>query len=112
MSTVRLCDKCNVIFSENQEGWTSASGSRRVRNTNTGAMMTQEIALDYCPRCSDLMAGGNIPEEPRVPPVVGRYDERYTRQLEREAGLANPERTRADSVRGDVVSGPGDYYGS
>src|SRR5882672_8364638 len=85
MSTVRLCDRCNTIFSENKEGWTTASGSRRVRNSR-GEMITETIALDYCPACSEDVMGNNQ-EEVSVPAVKGRYDKRYTRQLEREAGI-------------------------
>lgn len=88
MSTVRLCDRCNSIFSENREGWTTASGSRRVRNSR-GEMITETVALDYCPPCSGEVMG-NISEEPTVPPVKGRYDARYTRQLEREADATRP----------------------
>jgi hypothetical protein len=105
MSSVRLCDRCNSIFSENKEGWTSASGSRRIRNKN-GEMITQTIALDYCPPCSDDAIGGNNLDEPRVPAVKGRYNDRYTRQLEKEAGIgANP-------VDGTIVDSPSGPYGT
>lgn len=106
MSTPRICDRCNSIFSENREGWTSASGSRRVRNRH-GDMVTETVALDYCPACSGFLTGNNS-DEPSVPPVIGRYDERYTRQLEREAGIND---NRVGIVRGTVDDTTDSAYG-
>jgi hypothetical protein len=81
MSSVRMCDSCHAIFSENDPDWTTVAGSRRQRDPRTGEIRNVNLALDECGKCTQKRLG---PAEPIVPPVEGRYDERYTRQLERE----------------------------
>jgi ribosomal protein L37AE/L43A len=84
MSSVRMCDKCKVIFSENDEGWTTLAGARRVRNERDGGYRQEQTAIDFCSTCSGSMTGGTTP---KVPAVEGRYDPRYTQQLEKETGI-------------------------
>lgn len=91
MSTPRICDDCNAVFSENDEGWSSAPVTINRRNER-GVITPINLQLDYCAPCTDRKTGNNR-EEPRVPSVRGRYDERYTHQLEREAGLTRDEGT-------------------
>lgn len=90
MSSVRLCDDCNGIFSENAEDWSSAPVAINRRDKD-GQIKPIQVQQDYCPECTDRKTGGalrgNNQDTPRVPPVRGRYDERYTKQLEREAGI-------------------------
>lgn len=62
MSSVRMCDQCAVIFSENEEGWTTFSGTRRVRDEN-GRMITKEVVQDHCATCSSI----TFHERPRLP---------------------------------------------
>lgn len=85
MSSVRMCDKCRAIFSENEEGWTTMAGSRTMRDKN-GNKRQEQTAIDFCVTCSNSTFG-NTEEPPVVPAVEGHYDRRYTEQLERENGL-------------------------
>jgi len=55
MSTVRLCDRCNTIFPRTRRvdyGEWVASGQEFPRE-----MITETIALDYCPACSEDVMG-------------------------------------------------------
>lgn len=74
-----MCDTCHAIFSENDPDWTTVAGSRRITDRQTGQTKTVNLALDECGKCTEKRLG---PAVPIVPPVEGRYDERYTRQLE------------------------------
>jgi Zn-finger nucleic acid-binding protein len=87
MSTVRMCDKCNAIFSENEEGWMSSPSSIMKRDSN-GQVKQITVQVDQCPSCVEVLLGtGNKSPKAIVPPVRGRYDRRYTEQLEEEAGI-------------------------
>lgn len=79
MSSVRMCDTCFAVFSENDPDWATMAGSRVMRDPNTGQTKRVEAAMDTCGPCTQKRMG---PATPVVPPVQGRYDERYTRQLE------------------------------
>lgn len=87
MSTPRICDKCKAIFSENEEGWSSSPTVIKKRDER-GRLNEITLQFDQCPKCVDELTGNNNAPV-RVPPVEGRYDERYTRQLEREAGIGD-----------------------
>ena len=89
MSSVRMCDDCKEIFSENSEDWMSSPGAIHKRNPMTGKVEQIPLQLDTCGVCvrRKAEAYGNNGDRPRVPAVEGRYSERYTRQLEREAGI-------------------------
>lgn len=83
MSSVRMCDDCNAIFSENEDGWATFPGAINKRDSD-GKMKPIVIQLDYCAACTAQKTGVR---EPQVPAVKGRYDSRYTRQLEKEVGI-------------------------
>lgn len=56
MSAVRMCDNCGKVFSENSEGWTTFSGSRRKRAKNDSGSFgyyMEEIVQDWCALCSN-----------------------------------------------------------
>lgn len=79
MSSVRMCDKCNRVFSEREDGWQTFTGStfRKVRGKRE---LVSEV-LDMCPDCA---IGDIIPDE--------EQDERKTLEtriakLERETGM-------------------------
>lgn len=52
MSSVRMCDRCGTIFSENAEDWSTFSGVRRIKDKATGRYVNDEIQQDACPRCT------------------------------------------------------------
>lgn len=62
MSSVRMCDKCGAIFSENEEGWSTFTGARKMKAGRSSEY--QEAAQDACPSCSNVMFGE--PVTPRV----------------------------------------------
>lgn len=66
MSSVRMCDRCGNVFSENTDGWTTVSGSRRVRNAETKRYYMQEVTQDYCGPCAK-----SIYEDAPTPMVNG-----------------------------------------
>ena len=80
MSAVRMCDTCHTIFSENDPDWTTGAVARRIRGQD-GTIKTVNLTVDECGPCTEKRMG---PAKPLVPPVEGRYDERYTKQLEAE----------------------------
>ena len=72
MSSVRACDFpahaggrdiMFRLFSENEEGWSTATGTRRVRNPITGRMDTETYTMDICPSCSGVM--DDVEDTPR-----------------------------------------------
>lgn len=52
MSSVRMCDNCGNIFSENDEGWTTFSGSRS-RKREDGSRYVENTIKDACSPCSN-----------------------------------------------------------
>jgi hypothetical protein len=78
-----MCDKCKSIFSENEEDWMTAPAAIKRRDKD-GQVKPIMVQLDYCPLCTGDMSGGNNEGTPRVPQVEGRYNDRYTHQLEAE----------------------------
>lgn len=91
MSSVRMCDDCGAIFSENEEDWATAPVSIN-RRDERGNLKPVNLQEDYCPECVHRKAGNNS-RQPRVPAVKGRYDPRYTAQLEREVGITDGSTT-------------------
>lgn len=62
MSSVRMCDKCGQIFSENADGWETFTATKRIHAEERPRV----VQLDACPDCSFM---GNV--EPRVKAVMG-----------------------------------------
>jgi predicted RNA-binding Zn-ribbon protein involved in translation (DUF1610 family) len=67
MSSVRMCDNCGFVFSENAEGWSNMTGNRMVRNAETGKMEPKNASVDYCPDCTESMANGSAMSRPKSP---------------------------------------------
>lgn len=61
MSSVRMCDRCGRIFSENEEGWTSFTGTRLVRDPQTKRRIPEATQADMCSTCSDVAAQATRP---------------------------------------------------
>jgi hypothetical protein len=61
MSSVRMCDKCGNIFSENEEDWSTFTGAVK-RRREDGSRYTEQISQDACPVCT----GGTQVVTPRV----------------------------------------------
>lgn len=54
MSSVRMCDRCGVVFSENAEDWSTFQGSRTRRDSD-GRRFSETIIQDACPDCTTNM---------------------------------------------------------
>ena len=77
MSSVRMCDTCGNIFSENKEGWTTGTISRKVKEN--GRTTFKEQVQDACPDCSSAMFDET--PVPRVAlPAPSRVEREYARQ--------------------------------
>jgi len=67
MSSVRQCDNCQYIFSENMDGWANMTGTRMVRNPETGKNQPQQVSIDHCPTCVEAETGpAGSPQAPTV----------------------------------------------
>ena len=89
-----MCDKCGDIFSENEEDWSTFSGSVQRRREN-GSRYTETVNQDACPPCT----AGTKPVKPRVaiaaeatfpdhaPVPAGRPDYARIAELEAENGI-------------------------
>ena len=53
MSSVRLCDGCGELFSENVEGWATQSATITKRDDN-GRPVAVSAQLDKCPVCVEI----------------------------------------------------------
>lgn len=51
MSSMRMCDRCNVPFSELEDGWETFQITR-VDEDDDGRKVTKTEARDSCPRCA------------------------------------------------------------
>lgn len=61
MSSVRMCDRCGTIFSENAEDWSTFTGTRRTRDEASNRYRYEEITQDACPDCTRKVYGGETP---------------------------------------------------
>lgn len=83
MSSVRMCDKCGQVFSENEEDWSTFSGSRK-RRREDGSRYTETLVQDACPACTN----GDTVIRPRL--AIGRVDYEKILAMEAEAGVGKP----------------------
>ncbi len=67
MSSVRMCDKCARIFSENEEDWSTFSGTRQRRDQQSGRKFAETVVQDACPECTN----GSAPVRPQLTPPPG-----------------------------------------
>lgn len=85
MSSVRMCDKCNTVFSELEDGWQTFSATT-VRRDDDGRSVNVQATMDACPSCA------------MIPPRQFRRELEATQEgnalqaniakLERETGIA------------------------
>lgn len=64
MSSVRMCDGCTEIFSENAEGWATQTATIQRRDPNTGRLVSATAQLDKCPNCVELEMGRSANARP------------------------------------------------
>lgn len=91
-----MCDKCGTIFSENDEDWSTFSGTIKKRRED-GSRYTETVTQDACSACT----GGSQPVTPRVQAIGAapfpepaapetRADPARIRTLEHELGMDAP----------------------
>lgn len=51
MSSVRMCDRCGQIFSENADGWDTYTVNKKTRDEDGNVKVRTEVR-DACPDCS------------------------------------------------------------
>ena len=83
MSSVRMCDHCGAIFSENEENWSTGMGTQFYTDEN-GIRRQREKQEDRCGTCN----GTPQVVQPRIPLEGGRViDPSRIATLERENGI-------------------------
>lgn len=77
-----MCDvpECREVFSENDEGWTTGTMARSVRDPQTRKRQTINVTYDMCPRHAEAfesgahMLNGRVEPEPDVTqPMPSRH---------------------------------------
>lgn len=81
MSHVRMCDRCNEIFSENEEGWQTFTAATMVEDEH-GVMKPVNMAMDACPSCA--MVPKRQYEKEQKALSAGQAQEARIAKLERE----------------------------
>lgn len=93
MSSVRMCDKCGNIFSENEEDWSTFTGAVK-RRREDGSRYTEQISQDACPVCTGgvqavtprvAIGGAPFPAAGAAP--AGHADPLRIKALEHELGM-------------------------
>ena len=77
-----MCDKCGQIFSENDEDWSTYSGTMK-RRREDGSRFTESVTQDACAKCTN----GTTVVTPRLAIPAGADPELYEQFLEQQAGL-------------------------
>jgi hypothetical protein len=79
-----MCDKCGTIFSENDEDWSTYTGTLK-RRREDGTRFTEQVTQDACAKCTN---GGSV-VIPRLAIAVpkGADPELYEEFLRHQAGL-------------------------
>jgi hypothetical protein len=78
-----MCDKCGTIFSENEEDWSTFSGTMK-RRREDGSRYTESVAQDACSKCTN----GNTVLTPRLA-IPGKPDPARIKTLEQELGIGD-----------------------
>jgi len=92
MSSVRMCDNCRSIFSENDPGW--QRGTVRNLATINGESVVQTQSEDRCPSCAvGAVAQGNAVRiyEPTVPRSLRGMDPRIQSAIGQLAAMTKPD---------------------
>lgn len=99
MSRPRICDRCNSVFSELEDGW-QAFTATTVKKDENGKPVEIVQAMDACPSCA-LAPTRVFTKELRANQADNELQERIAR-LERETGVAQPD-VKAPTRAGDTL---------
>lgn len=66
MSSVRMCDRCGLIFPKDAEGSAQLQGTKN-RKYSDGSPYQESVVNDFCPGCVNDMNG--TPKVPQVPAI-------------------------------------------
>jgi hypothetical protein len=58
-----MCDRDGTIFSENDEGWSTTTGTIQKRREN-GTRYAEQVTIDLCPSCTEGAARATTPRLP------------------------------------------------
>lgn len=86
MSSVRMCDKCSTVFSENEDGWQTFTATTMVED-ETGNKTQKVQHLDTCPACA-LIPRRQFQKEIEANKAGDELQARIAK-LERETGIAD-----------------------
>lgn len=82
MSSVRMCDRCGNIFSENSEDWSTFNGTI-MRKDENGRRVNETVVQDACGNCTN----GRNPVSPRLALPKGSVDPARVAELEDDLGM-------------------------
>lgn len=86
MSKPRICDKCDTVFSELEDGWQSFTATTNRIDPDTGEVVEVRQAMDACPACA-VMPRRQFRKELEAKQAGDDLGARIAK-LERETGLA------------------------
>lgn len=67
MSSVRMCDRCSLIFPKGAEGSAELSGTKN-RKYRDGSSYQETVTNDFCPNCvSDMNGTPKVPQVAAIP---------------------------------------------
>lgn len=67
MSSVRMCDRCALIFPKDAEGSAELQGTKN-RRYSDGNRYQESVTHDFCPSCvTDMNGGEKVPQVPAIP---------------------------------------------
>lgn len=84
MSSVRMCDKCKVVFSELDEGWQTYSSATVIYDED-GQAQTIRQQMDACPDCAMVPVKRRKSETEKRLDALERENARLDRMLEVES---------------------------
>jgi hypothetical protein len=74
MSSVRMCDRCALIFPKGAEGSAELQGTKN-RRYSDGNPYQESVTNDFCPNCvADMNGTPKVPQVPAIPSSTSTED--------------------------------------
>lgn len=91
-----MCDKsgCGDLFSENEEGWSTAVNTVQKRREN-GTRYGEQQQIDLCPSC----ASGGPPAKPRIATAITAGDQAAAAEREDDHVLVHDLQRQVTDLR-------------
>lgn len=103
MSSVRMCDRCGNIFSENDLDWSTATGTVQRRREN-GTRYGEQTTIDQCGPCTNGVPSDIHPKLPTAiaagKVVTTAADEAAAAEREDDHAMLRDLQRQLDELRG------------